>query len=74
MSFSIFDLFWVFLIISSLQPLWQRRQTEFRRVRALQEFEQNRQSRVILLIHRQESISLLASKHSSISTIYSHAL
>jgi ClpP class serine protease len=59
MSFSIFDLFWVFLIISSLQPLWQRRQTEFRRVRALQEFEQNRQSRVILLIHRQESISLL---------------
>jgi hypothetical protein len=43
MSFSIFDLFWVFLIISSLQPLWQRRQTEFRRVRALQEFEQNHQ-------------------------------
>jgi ClpP class serine protease len=59
MSFSIFDLFWVFLIISSLQPLWQRRQTEFRRVQALQGFEQQRQSRVILLIHRQESISLL---------------
>lgn len=59
MSFSIFDLFWVFLIISSLQPLWQRRQTEFRRVQAIQAFEQQRQSRAILLIHRQESISLL---------------
>jgi ClpP class serine protease len=59
MNFSFFDIFWVFLIISSLQPLWQRRQLEFRRIRAIQEFEQKRQSRVILLIHRQESISLL---------------
>jgi ClpP class serine protease len=59
MNFNFFDLFWIFLVISSLQPLWQRRQLEFRRIRALQEFEQKRKSRVILLIHRQESISLL---------------
>ncbi|AFY77136.1 ClpP class periplasmic serine protease [Pleurocapsa sp. PCC 7327] len=59
MNFNFFDLFWIFLVISSLQPLWQRRQLEFRRIRALQEFEQRRKSRVILLIHRQESISLL---------------
>lgn len=59
MSFSFFDLFWVFLFFSSLQPVWQRRQMEFRRVRAIQEFERGRNSRVILLIHRQESISLL---------------
>jgi ClpP class serine protease len=59
MSFSFFDLFWVFLFLSSLQPVWQRRQMEFRRVRAIQEFERGRNSRVILLIHRQESISLL---------------
>jgi len=45
--------------LSSLQPVWQRRQMEFRRVQALQEFERGRNSRVILLIHRQESISLL---------------
>lgn len=32
---------------------------EFRRIRSLQEFERGRNSRVILLIHRQESISLL---------------
>jgi ClpP class serine protease len=59
MSFSFLDLFWVFLIFSSLQPLWQRRQIESRRVRALQTFEGQRKSWVILLIHRQESISLL---------------
>ena len=59
MNFNFFDLFWIFIVISSLQPLWQRRQTESRRVRSLRAFEQNRQSRVILLIHRQESISLL---------------
>ncbi len=59
MSFSIFDLFWVFLIISSLQPVWQRRQVAVRRVQALKTFEQDRRSRVILLIHRQESLSLL---------------
>jgi ClpP class serine protease len=58
-SFSIFDLFWVFLIISSLQPVLQRRQVGTRRVQALKTFEQERRSRVILLIHRQESLSLL---------------
>jgi ClpP class serine protease len=59
MNFNFFDIFWVFLIFSSLQPLWQRRQIESQRVRSIQEFEQKRQSRAILLIHRQESISLL---------------
>jgi len=58
-SFSIFDLFWVFLIISSLQPVLQRRQVASRRIQALRAFEQERRSRVILLIHRQESLSLL---------------
>ncbi|MCL6436374.1 MAG: hypothetical protein K6T90_19625 [Leptolyngbyaceae cyanobacterium HOT.MB2.61] len=59
MNFNFFDLFWIFLIVSSLQPVWQRRQLEFRRIQAIKDFEQQRQSRVILLIHRQESISLL---------------
>lgn len=59
MSFGIFDIFWIFLFLSSLQPIWQRRQTEYRRVQTLQAFEQGRNSRVILLIHRQESLSLL---------------
>jgi ClpP class serine protease len=59
MSFSFFDLFWIFLFFSSLQPVWQRRQMEFRRVKTIQDFERSRNSRTILLIHRQESISLL---------------
>ncbi|NJN86620.1 MAG: hypothetical protein HC881_10295 [Leptolyngbyaceae cyanobacterium SL_7_1] len=49
----------MFLVFSSLQPIIQRRQVESRRVQALKNFEQQRRSRVILLIHRQESISLL---------------
>lgn len=59
MNFNFFDLFWIFLVFSSLQPWWQKRQMEMRRIQTLQGFEQQRRSRVILLIHRQESISLL---------------
>ncbi|HCF27001.1 MAG TPA: hypothetical protein DEV81_07280 [Cyanobacteria bacterium UBA11049] len=59
MNFNFFDLFWIFLVIASLQPAWQRRVVESRRVQALREFERQRKSRAILLIHRQESISLL---------------
>lgn len=59
MNFNFFDLFWIFLVIASLQPAWQRRVIEYRRVQALREFEGRRNSRAILLIHRQESISLL---------------
>lgn len=59
MNFNLFDLFWIFLVISSLQPVFQKRQLEARRVQALKEFEQQRGSRVIFLIHRQESLSLL---------------
>lgn len=59
MNFNFFDLFWIFLVFSSLQPLIQRRTLERRRVQCIREFEQQRNSRAILLIHRQESISLL---------------
>jgi ClpP class serine protease len=59
MTFSFFDLLWVFFIFSSLQPLWQRRRTESRRFNTLKDIERQRNSRVILLVHRQESISLL---------------
>jgi ClpP class serine protease len=58
-NFNLFDLFWIFLVISSLQPVIQRRRIEFRRIQAIQNFERQRGSRVILLVHRQESISLL---------------
>jgi ClpP class serine protease len=53
------SLFLIFLIFSSLQPAIQRRMVESRRLAAIRNLEQQRGSRVILLIHRQESISLL---------------
>ena len=59
MTFGIFDIFWIFLLLSSLQPIWQKRRIEYRRFSAIQEFQKQRKSRVILLIHRQESISFL---------------
>ncbi len=59
MNFNFFDLFWIFLVVFSLQPIWQRRRIEAQRTQAIREFEKKRKSRVILLIHRQESISLL---------------
>jgi len=55
----LFNLFLLFILISSLQPAIQRRITEARRLAAIQSFEQRRGSRAILMIHRQESISLL---------------
>lgn len=59
MNFNFFDLFWIFLVFSSLQPWWQKRQMATSRIQTLRAFEQQRKSRVILLIHRQESLSFL---------------
>ncbi len=59
MNFNFSDLFWIFLAVLSFLPGLQKRRVEFQRVQTLREFEQQRRSRVILLIHRQESISLL---------------
>ena len=56
---SFINLFFVFLIISSLQPALQRRITESKRLNCIRALEQKRGTRVILLLHRQESISLL---------------
>ncbi|MEM6716171.1 MAG: hypothetical protein AAF827_22640 [Cyanobacteria bacterium P01_D01_bin.6] len=53
------DLFFIFLIFSSIQPLVQKRLLANKRLTALRAFEQKRGSRAILMIHRQESISLL---------------
>ncbi|OKH36003.1 hypothetical protein NIES2119_18580 [[Phormidium ambiguum] IAM M-71] len=59
MNFSFFDIFWVILLLSSLQPIWQRRRVEFQRIQTIKDFERQRNSRAILLIHRQESINFL---------------
>lgn len=56
---TVLDLLWIFLIITSLQPLIQRRWLEAQRLRAFRRIEERRNSRVIGLIHRQETMSFL---------------
>ena len=56
---SIFDLFWLFLIILSFMPLMRQRMLEAARLRVMRKLEKKRGSRVITMIHRQESRSLL---------------
>ncbi len=56
---SISDLFWVFFIISSLLPAIQKRMLNAARLKLMRELEKERDSRVITLIHRQETMALL---------------
>ncbi len=59
MSVSTSDLFWLFLIIIALQPMLKLKAMEFSRRRILAKMEQKRSSRMILLVHRQETMALL---------------
>ena len=52
-------IFVIFIIFSILSPMIQRGVTNSRRLRAIRRLEVRRRSRVITLIHRQESIALL---------------
>lgn len=56
---SILDLFWIFFIVSSLLPAIQKRMLQAARLKLMRELEQERDSRVITLIHRQETMALL---------------
>ncbi|HXG44418.1 MAG TPA: ATP-dependent Clp protease proteolytic subunit [Gemmatimonadales bacterium] len=53
------DLFWLFFMLTALQPVLRQRLLEASRQRLLARIEQRRNSRVILLVHRQETMSLL---------------
>lgn len=53
------ELFWLLFIFISLVPAVKRQIVERDRFQLIRKIEQKRQSRVITLIHRQESISLL---------------
>jgi ClpP class serine protease len=57
MSFG--DLFWAFFIFSMLQPMLRQRFLEAARQRLIAKIEKARRSRVILLVHRQETMSFL---------------
>ncbi len=51
------DIFWIFLIFSSLTPALKQRMLESQRVALMRRVEKKRKSRVITLIHRQEAFS-----------------
>jgi ClpP class serine protease len=53
------ELFWLFVMLSALQPVLRQRLLEAMRTRKIAEIERKRGSRVILLVHRQETMSLL---------------
>jgi ClpP class serine protease len=59
MKFDISSLFWIFFMIAALQPLLRKRYLLAMRQRIIANFEKKRNSRVIVLIHRQETMSLL---------------
>jgi ClpP class serine protease len=56
---SVMDLFWIFFILSALQPVLRQRMLEAMRMRKIAQLERQRNSRVILLVHRQETMRLL---------------
>ena len=53
------DLFWFFFMISAVQPVISRRLLEYSRQRLISKIEHDRGSRVILLVHRQETMNFL---------------
>ena len=53
------EIFWLFIIFIALQPLIKQKAMEFARKRLLVKMEQKRSSRMILLVHRQETMALL---------------
>lgn len=57
MSFA--DLFWILLVLVLAQPVLMRKYLEAMRQRKIAEIERERGSRVILMVHRQETMSLL---------------
>ncbi|GIX03362.1 MAG: serine protease [Planctomycetaceae bacterium] len=56
---SLMDLLWLFFILSAIQPVLRMRMLEVMRSRKIAQLEQQRGTRVILLVHRQETMSLL---------------
>lgn len=54
-----FSILWIFFIISSLQPIIRQKLLQAARLRLFEQLESQRKSRVISLIHRQETMSLL---------------
>jgi ClpP class serine protease len=53
------DIFWIFFMLSALQPVLRQRMLDAMRMRKIAQLERARTSRVILLVHRQETMRFL---------------
>src|SRR3981081_2065422 len=53
------DIFWLFFMLTALQPIMKQKLLEASRKRLITLIERERKSRVILLVHRQETMSFL---------------
>src|SRR6202162_872784 len=53
------QIFWLFFMLTALQPVITQRLLEASRKRLIGRIENERNSRVVLLVHRQETMSLL---------------
>jgi ClpP class serine protease len=58
-SMSIGDVFWLFFMFTALQPVLRQRMLDAMRTRKIAQLESERKTRVILLVHRQETMRLL---------------
>jgi len=59
MNVSPMDFFWIFIMLTSLQPLLKQRLLDASRRKLIADIQRKRGSRVILLAHRQETMSFL---------------
>src|SRR5258707_8452120 len=56
---SLTDIFWLFFMFSAIQPVFRQRMLDAMRMRKIAQLERKRNSRVVLLVHRQETMKLL---------------
>lgn len=56
---NISNFFWLFFILMAFQPYFQKKMMETMRQRKIAQIEKERNSRVILLVHRQETMNFL---------------
>nr|WP_041537765.1 ATP-dependent Clp protease proteolytic subunit [Carboxydothermus hydrogenoformans] len=59
MKVSLFDFFWFLLLLMSLIPMFKQQKIEVLRLKIIRDFETKRKSRLITMIHRQETFSFL---------------
>lgn len=56
---SVSDLLWIFIILSALQSVFARKLLDMRRLSWIDSLQKKCGSRVILLVHRRETMSFL---------------